>query len=416
VSMENKNLKLQPLLELARRITDSPLCEINIIDSGSQSTLVGNETEKNVISPDDNIFNDTIRGKEVLEIMDLTRNPLYKDRSYRSGKTTFRYYCGSKLTTSKGINIGVFYVLNTTSKRLSDDQKEQFKLIAHAVVQTLESDSNYNLISNKFDSLSDSLHKLNHDVRSPINGIIGMADLLIEDKDRIEVPTQDIIMIKESAESIIGIIDGILTARVNQNNSEQLPPDKNSLANILETIKRLYSPQAQNKNLTLSLSNQLDPEINVSYYLSINLLQIIGNLVSNAIKFTPEKGSIEVNFSGSTVGKQNFLNITVKDNGKSMSSDQVSAINNGKPMARSMGTNGEKSFGIGLQHVIQIVSEEGGTISVTSGRGNGTQFSMSLPMSAGNVDVPSKSSLHLNHESFTKPTVNGKQRSSDTVN
>lgn len=412
--MEYKNLKLQPLLELARRITDSPLCEINIIDSGGQSTPAGNATEKNVISPDDSIFNDTIRSKEVLEIMDLTKNPLYRDRSYRSGETIFRYYCGSKLTTSNGINIGVFYVLNTISKRLTDKQKEQFKLVADAVVQTLVSDSSYNLISNKFDSLSDSLHKLNHDVRSPINGIIGLADLLIEDKDSIEVPTKNIIMIKESAESIIGIIDGVLTAKVNQNNSEKLP-DKNSLANILEIIKRLYSPQAQNKDLTLSLSNQLDSEINVPYYLSINLLQIIGNLVSNAIKFTPEKGSIEVNFSGSTAGNQNFLNITVKDNGKSMSSDQVSAFNDGKPMARSMGTNGEKSFGIGLQHVIQIVSEEGGTISVTSGRGNGTQFSMSLPMPAGNADVPGKS-LPVYQESFTKPTVNGKQRSSDRVN
>lgn len=412
--MEYKNLKFRPLLELARCITGSPLCEINIIDSGSQSTLAGNETGKNVISPDDCIFNDTIRSKEVLEIMDLTRNPLYRDRSYKSGKTTFQYYCGSKLTTSNGINIGVFYVLNTISKRLSDEQKEQFKLIAHAVVQTLESDSSYSSISNKFDSLSDSLHKLNHDVRSPINGIIGMTDLLIEDKDRIEVLTQDIIMIKESAESIIGMIDGVLTTKVNQTNSEKLP-DKDSLANILETIKRLYRPQAQNKNLTLSLTNQLDTKINVPYYLSINLLQIIGNLVSNAIKFTPEKGSIEVNFSGSTAGNQNFLNITVTDNGKSMSSDQVSAFNNGKPIARSMGTNGEKSFGIGLQHVIQIVSEEGGTISVTSGRGNGTQFSMTIPISARNADVPGKS-LPLNQERFTKPTVNGKQRSSDRVN
>lgn len=82
-----------------------------------------------------------------------------------------------------------------------------------------------------------------------------------------------------------------------------------------------------------------------------------------------------------------MLNMTVTDTGKSMSAGQVSDFNLGKPVARSKGTNGEQSYGLGLQHVIQMVSEDDGQILVKSGIGLGSKFSVSFPISENNLTL-----------------------------
>lgn len=224
----------------------------------------------------------------------------------------------------------------------------------------------------------DSIRKLNHDVRSPINGIVGIASLLIEDKKWVKVRTQDITMIKEAAETIIEIIDDVL----DENDFTKNMPyslQQRSLCETFEKIRSLYKPLIQKKELSFTIHNHFDSMIKIPDHLSIKLQQIVGNLVSNAIKFTPKYGALQVT-SQLKDRKQSLLNITVEDNGKSMSEDQTSAFNNGQPVERSAGTNGEQSFGIGLQHVKQLVLEEGGTITVSSLKGRGTQFSVSLPI------------------------------------
>jgi signal transduction histidine kinase len=136
-------------------------------------------------------------------------------------------------------------------------------------------------------------------------------------------------------------------------------------------INRLYLPMAQNKGISLSMSTQIDLEIQLLPNFFNNLIQITGNLVANAIKFTPSKGSVDVLLTLDDEENHSILNMTVSDTGQGMSPDQVSAFNQGKPVARSMGTNGEEGFGIGLQHVIEMVSEDGGRIVVKSEKGSG---------------------------------------------
>jgi len=79
-------------------------------------------------------------------------------------------------------------------------------------------DNHSHQIFTNMEALSNTLHKLNHDVREPIYGIIGLTNLLIEDKEQIKVRTKDIAMIKESAELIIDIIDEVLAGRATINN------------------------------------------------------------------------------------------------------------------------------------------------------------------------------------------------------
>lgn len=244
-----------------------------------------------------------------------------------------------------------------------------------------EKNGKQNNVSSNSDALRDRLKKINHDVRNPINGIVGMANLLIEDKDYVEVRTEDIVLIKESAETIIGLIDEVLedidASKENNMNQDQIP-----VMTILKKIKRLYSPLVQEKDLSFSFNNQIDAGILVPHHLSIKLQQIIGNLVSNAIKFTSEYGRIEIITTRTIIENQSMLKIKVEDNGIGMNSDQIKAFNNGRPIARSAGTNGEPTFGIGLQHVRKLAHEEKGTITVKSMISIGTQFSVLIPLQA----------------------------------
>lgn len=265
------------------------------------------------------------------------------------------------------------------------DQKKQLRNIARLVDDHYELEKKYLKVLSELEQLKSRMKNLNHDLRSPLGGITGMLDLLItEDKDQFEVQSSDLSVIKESAQSILDLVNSTLAVEETEKKLKENSKNDRLLTSAMMEINRLYLPMAQNKGITLSMKTQIDTEVNLPYKFSTNLIQITGNLVANAIKFTPSNGSVEVVFTIDNNGKQSILNMTVSDTGKSMSPDQVSAFNQGKPVARSTGTNGEESFGIGLQHVKEMVSEDNGHINVESEKGKGTLFSLSFPLPGSN--------------------------------
>lgn len=277
------------------------------------------------------------------------------------------------------------------------DQKKQIQNIARLIDEKQELENRYTLISSKINHLKNSIKNLNHDVRSPIGAITGMIDLLlIKDKDQIEVHTQDLIMIKDSAKSLLDLINGTLEE---QDIHDSMNIDR-VLSSVITEINRLYLPMAHNKGISLTMNTQIDKEIQLPPNFFINLIQIIGNLIGNAIKFTPAKGSVDVVFTLDVAENPSTLNMTVTDTGKSMSAGQVSAFNKAKPVARSIGTNGEQSYGIGLQHVIKMVSEGDGRILVKSDNGSGSKFSLSFPLSENNLTLK-----NVSHSTIKNDTV-----------
>ncbi|NGP75660.1 HAMP domain-containing histidine kinase [Balneolaceae bacterium YR4-1] len=395
-------LNLQPYIELAQHIMDAPVCEIHIRDAHYQDVVAPNVDEavyKDLIS-----YNAIRKNGKISEIGDLTNNKLYKDHSYVKTPPGFQYYCSAKLTTINGRDIGVIYVLDTKTKHVSNKQKEQFRYLAQLVMNAIEYENKYRGLASNLEALNDCFHKLNHDLRSPISGILGISDLLTEEKDNTEFPTQELTMIKESAETILDIIDEVLVDTKTGSNGHK-KQEESSVEVIIEQLKHLYHPPAKAKGLSLKFVNHIDADLNVSHAFTLELLQIIGNLLSNAIKFTPENGAIETTITRETDKNKDILDITVTDNGKGMSADQIAAFNNGIEVTRSAGTNGEQSFGRGLTDINQMVTRTGGSISVKAGKNNnGTQFSISLPLPVDNLGKL-LSSISLKEK--TNPIRNG---------
>lgn len=400
-------MNLHPFVELAKQITDSPFCEINITDEDYQQILIHSDSDIKAAPQGDSICYETIRKKGVHEIENLFDDSIYRNLPYVQGIPHIRYYCGVKLTTSTGIDIGTIAVLDSDPKRITTEQKLQFKILALSVAMTIESEFNHRNITGELDTFKDNLEKLNHDLSSPIRGIISMTDLLIKNQKEIKVQTQDIQIIKKSAQSIIDIMSGVLTTLDVEKNREEMKKNK-LLSKVLDKIESLYNPLALNKNITLSLKYQLDREVWIPYYFHVKLLRIIGNLASNAIKFSPKNVTVDIIFSGKSEGEQALLNIAVRNTGKVLSSEQITAFTNGNPVLRPYKFGRQKSFGTGLQHIYEMVSEEGGNIEIESTKKTGTTFTITLPIPSHEETRDREPAASFTN-GFPKPAVNGKR-------
>jgi signal transduction histidine kinase len=261
-------------------------------------------------------------------------------------------------------------------------QKKQLQNITRLIDENQEIEMKYKQVTSELNLLKDRMQNLNHDLRSPLGGITGMLDLMIiKDKELLEVQTRELIMIRESAQSLLDLVNSTSLSRGTQKSLNSSKNFDRKLSSVLMVVNRLYLPMAQNKGISLSLRTLIDQEILLSYNFFVNLIQVIGNLVANAIKFTTSNGSVDVYSTLGAEDNHSIFYVTVTDTGKGMSADQVSAFNRGKPVSRSMGTNREEGYGIGLQHVQQMVSEDAGQIVVKSKKGSGTTFSLTFPLS-----------------------------------
>lgn len=376
-------LNLYPYAELGQHIMDSAVCEINIIDAYYRDTVAHNVDE--AVYKDMICYNAIMQNGRIYEIEDLTKSNRYKDHSYVKGPPHFQYYCSAKLTNKSGRTVGSIYVLDTSSKSASSDQRDQLRQLALMVMNTIEYESKYRDLKTKLCAVGDDIHKINHDVRTPINGIVGISELLLEERDHIDFPSHEITMIKEAAETILDTINGVLEG-LDLNKYEYEELNKKRFGNLVEQLKRLFQPPSKAKGLSLTFVNQIDTGLKVSHSFSLKLLQIISNLLSNAIKFTPKNGAIEVTLDQETDKNSTILHITVTDNGQGMTDDQVAAFNNGAPVARSASANAGKSLGRGLVYINQMVTQTGGTISVETATNKGTKFLCSLPIPVDNFD------------------------------
>lgn len=374
LNLDGLKEELQPFVELSQFIAQTATCEINVIDAYNQWTLSRTEDTLKVLAKEESICYHTIMKDEPYEVPNLQKDDRYQERPYVKGNPWYKYYYGVQLKSSDGLNIGSLCVLDPGTKKLTDKQKTQLKNIASLIVDKLEGGRDFKGMVQKLDNYKDKFHSFTHDLRSPVNGIVGVSEMLTEedvDKDT----RQKLSMIRDCAITISDEMDAVLNA-VDEQDRNALKR-MSALGELPDKVARLYQPQAESKDIDLQFHADFDGDIELpAYYLS-KIAQIVGNLVANALKFTYSGGLVEVSISTDDARR---LNVEVKDDGEGMSPDQVKSFNKEQEVAGTEGTAGEPSYGIGLQLVRDLVREESGTIEVESTEGKGTYFSVMLPL------------------------------------
>ena len=370
----NLNEQFADLTELAAKVTGTDISLINLLDTFTQWSISTHGIAVEQTPRENTVCKQTIMSDQPFEIPDLGADEQWRNNDMVTA-LGLKYYYGLPLQLEKGINIGTLCVLDHDLKRLSPEKVELLKIIAQTVVKRLKSLRQIELMQNRINRSDDIKKKVAHDIRGPISGIIGLSEIMAtQDPYCSEDMSMCISMINKSGKSLLELADEILS-----DDEVRTPREDEFTLNLFkDKLVRLYSPQAAYKNIALNVT--IDTAHAAVIFSKNKLIQIAGNMVSNAIKFTPVKGTIDVWLAIERVQENQMLRIEVKDSGIGMEPEQIDIILAGKA-ATTSGTFGEKGYGFGLNLVLSLVQKLNGVLTIESIPNAGTTFSVLLPQS-----------------------------------
>ncbi len=222
---------------------------------------------------------------------------------------------------------------------------------------------------------------LAHDLKNPFGNILGLSEILIGEINSLKTEEIEEIArhISESAKIINKLLEDMLMwARVQRGNISYQPHNL-ALADILKNIVEVLKPSTYLKGITISWTNA--GQINV--YADIDMLKtILLNLVSNAVKFTNNDGTINI----SAERTDSIITISVSDNGIGIGQKDLSKLFDISAVQTTKGTAGETGTGPGLLLCKEFVEKHGGKIWVVSEEGKGSNFKFTLPIYTDQAD------------------------------
>lgn len=212
---------------------------------------------------------------------------------------------------------------------------------------------------------------LAHDLRGPIGSLEQMLNLF--SMEELDEETKEMLMddIKVTVKSSFTLLDNLLNWARIQSGPIKMHPEKISVKSLVENTQNLLESQAEQKSLHFDVTGDESAFI----FSDINSSEmILRNLVSNAIKFTPEQGQINIRWNE----EGDFVRISVSDNGVGIEKEKLDKLFT-LTTNTTWGTKGEKGTGLGLVLVKEFVEKNGGSIEVSSSPDKGSTFSFTLP-------------------------------------
>jgi len=368
---------------LASQICGTPISLISIIDEtrqwfkshhGLQATETPkeyafcahaiNDQDKILIVPDSRIderFHD---------------NPLVTDNPY------VIFYAGIPLVSPNGYSLGTLCVIDNVPRKLDETQIQSLKALANQLVKLME--LRISLI--EIDKSRQKLKELNatkdklfsiigHDLRGPIGSFKSLIELLISGYDLSDTSSLiDILqVIQKTANSTYDLLENLLAWAKSQQNEIVFIPEEIELKPLVSIIIDLFVELSKNKEI--SLINNI-PENSIVFADKNMLMTVLRNLISNAIKFTPNGKQIQI-----FVDKSRIEHIVViKDEGTGIKPENLMKLFKNTEHFSTYGTDGEKGSGLGLLLCKDFIEKHDGKIWVESELDKGSIFKFSLPI------------------------------------
>lgn len=230
---------------------------------------------------------------------------------------------------------------------------------------------------------SDFLANISHELRTPMNAVVGLANILMINQTTPAKQRELISTLQLSAQSLMSLINDLLDIAKLENSEVKLEHIPFNLAEMIDEIASITSVQAEEKNIELHIN--YSPMLNTEFMGDpLRLRQILMNLAGNAVKFT-SKGSVAIHVEASVQerSKSILLVVDVSDTGIGIKSDKLETIFNKFSQADTSITRKYGGTGLGLSICKTLITLMNGTISVISTPHKGSKFTVTLPLELG---------------------------------
>ncbi|MGA0605377.1 GAF domain-containing sensor histidine kinase [Phenylobacterium sp. VNQ135] len=369
------------ITELAAELFDAPIALVSLVDADRQwfKSAIGLPVSE---TPRAYAFCDhTIRTDEVMVVPDATADDRFRDNPLVLDDPLIRFYAGAPLTLPSGLRIGSLCVIDRQPRPpLSEKDRRRLAILAAAVVGEL----NLRLANQRLDQArkvaeaaaearSEFLANMSHELRTPLTSIIGYSGILAAAQTLPERERHFVQRINSASQALLAIVNDVLDLTRLDSGAEDEPPEKADIRQIAETALGIVAEQARAKGLDLRLEAPgALPELHVP---TARLRQILLNLLSNAVKFT-ETGHVTL----SLAADERRFTIRVADTGVGIAKDRQAEVFDRFVQADSSVAKKYGGTGLGLTISRRLAERMGGELSVESTPGEGSVFTLALPL------------------------------------
>ena len=282
-----------------------------------------------------------------------------KDMYFYAQVSAFLFIILSLMYTSNPIRKQILL----TNKELEEASREASKMAIRAKQSSK--------------SKSEFLANMSHEIRTPLNAILGFIDLLKE-KESDGEKLKYIETVQNSSNTLLGIINDILDFSKIESGNLNIDKVDFNVDEEFKTLVELFRAKASEKsiNLTLIMDDHMPSALHSD---PLRIKQVIANLLSNALKFTPRNGTVELHIGY----KEKKLVIAVKDSGIGVPKEKQKHIFKAFSQAESSTTRKYGGTGLGLSISSRLISMLGGTLQLESEEGKGSTFSFSIDVEIG---------------------------------
>ena len=269
---------------------------------------------------------------------------------------------------------------NTFVIVLSDNTKEI--MIRNGISDALEEAKRASKTKSTF------MSSISHDIRTPMNAIVGFSNLLetnYKDSEKVLDYTKKI---KSSSDHLLGLISDVLDMSKIESGSSTLNLESGNIYDISKELVEILSPLSDAKSQTLNVN--IDKLTNINVLVDkIRLKQILQNIISNAIKYTPNNGTID--FTVNNNNNNNILDFAkytfiIQDNGIGMSKEYLNEIFEPFSREKNQATKNIEGTGLGMAITKNLIDMMNGTIKVESELNKGSKFTVELTFKVDNSD------------------------------
>ncbi|MEI1280076.1 response regulator [Leptospira venezuelensis] len=398
--------KYDGIIKAASLICGTPMALVSLIDSERQwfkarMGLEVNETPRQI-----SFCQFAVSENKALVVEDALNDPRFRQNPLVLNDPNIRFYAGAPLRTPDGYVLGTLCVIDTQPKKISEAEVKALEALANSVVSFMELDAKSQALI-QLQSVALELQKakeqffinMNHELRTPVHGILGMVDLLHQ-TNNIELQKEYLGSLTESSEHLIRLINDVIDFSKAESGSLHFSFKEFDLITLLERYTEEASDKAFKKGLAFkTIFPPARESIDVKSD-SIRVRQILSNLVSNALKFT-EKGGITVELDVAKETETDItLSLSVKDTGIGIETNRIPILFEAFSQTDISISRKYGGTGLGLSICKRVCEALDWNISVESELGKGSKFVLEMTLQKANLSEKVKIAESKNRTNF----------------